>query len=207
LKHFRGRLRLGFQQVLCSLVQARSPFEMKALLLPIALWLGLLCAHAAPNPYESTVAPVTRGRVDELVFGRLKQLGIQPAQACSDAVFVRRVFLDVIGTLPTADEAKTFLTDKTPDKRRALIDELLTRDEFDDYWAMKWSDLLRVKAEYPINLWPNAAQAYHRWIVDAVHANKPYDQFVRELLVSNGSNFRVGPVNFYRALQAVTPKP
>jgi len=175
---------------------------MKALLLFAVLLLGLLCAHAAPNPYESAAAPVARGRIDELVFGRLKQLGIQPAQTCSDAVYVRRVFLDVIGTLPTADEAKLFLTDKTPDKRRALIDELLTRDEFDDYWAMKWSDLLRVKAEYPINLWPNAAQAYHRWIVDAIHSNKPYDQFVRELLVSNGSNFRVGPVNFYRALQS-----
>jgi hypothetical protein len=115
---------------------------------------------------------------------------------------VRRVFLDVIGTLPTADEAKTFITDKNPEKRRALIDDLLTRDEFADYWAMKWSDLLRVKAEYPINLWPNAAQAYHRWIVEAIHANKPYDQFARELLTANGSNFRVGPVNFYRALQS-----
>ena len=67
---------------------------------------------------------------------------------------------------------------------------------------MKWSDLLRVKAEFPINLWPNAAQAYHRWIRTCIKENMPYDQFVRELLTSSGSNFRVPPVNFYRAMQS-----
>jgi len=174
---------------------------MKTLIFFATVLSGLLSVAFAANPYDGSVPPVARGGIDELVFGRLKQLEIQPALVCSDAVFVRRVFLDTIGTLPTADEAKTFLTDKNPDKRRALIDELLTRDEFADYWAMKWSDLLRVKAEYPINLWPNAAQAYHRWIVDSLHSNKPFDQFAHELLVSNGSNFRDGPVNFYRALQ------
>jgi hypothetical protein len=70
---------------------------------------------------------------------------------------------------------------------------------------MKWSDLLRVKAEFPINLWPNAAQAYHRWLRTAIRENKPYDQFVRELLTSSGSNFRVPQVNFYRALQSREP--
>ena len=175
---------------------------MKALFLLAFVLLGALDTKAVPSPYESPGTPAAQGRIDELVFGRLKRLGLQPAPACPDAVFVRRVFLDVIGTLPTADEAKTFIIDKNPDKRRALIDELLTRDEFADYWAMKWGDLLRVKAEYPINLWPNAAQAYHRWIVESIQANKPYDRFARELLASNGSNFRVGPVNFYRALQS-----
>ena len=87
-----------------------------------------------------------------------------------------------------------------------LIDRLLERDEFADYWAMKWSDVLRVKAEFPINLWPNAAQAYHRWIRTSLRENLPYDQFVRELLTANGSNFRVGQVNFYRAVQNKTPE-
>ncbi|MGO8701236.1 MAG: DUF1553 domain-containing protein, partial [Limisphaerales bacterium] len=77
---------------------------------------------------------------------------------------------------------------------------------FADYWAMKWSDLLRVKAEFPINLWPNAAQAYHRWLRDAIRENKPYDKFVRELLTASGSNFEVPPVNFYRAVQNKTPR-
>lgn len=179
---------------------------MRPLLLFCFALAGWFPALAAPNPYESPAPLQSRGPIDELVFAQLKRLDIEPAQNCSDAVFVRRVFLDVIGTLPTAAETRAFLENKAADKRRLLIDELLTRDEFADYWAMKWSDLLRVKAEYPINLWPNAAQAYHRWIVDALHANKPFDQFARELLTSNGSNFRVGPVNFYRAVQSRDPR-
>jgi hypothetical protein len=70
---------------------------------------------------------------------------------------------------------------------------------------MKWGDILRIKAEFPVNLWPNAAQAYHRWVRASIAENKPYDKFARELLTSSGSNFRVGPVNFYRAIQNRTP--
>ena len=71
---------------------------------------------------------------------------------------------------------------------------------------MKWSDILKVKAEFPVKVWPNAAQAYHRWVWESIAQNKPYDQFARELLTSSGSNFRVGPVNFYRAIQDRTPE-
>jgi hypothetical protein len=119
---------------------------------------------------------------------------------------VRRVFLDVIGTLPTAEESRQFLEDADPDKRRKLIDRLLERDEFADYWAMKWCDLLRVKSEFPIRLWPNAVQAYHRWIRTAVSENMPYDHFVREMLTASGSNFRDPQVNFYRAVQSREPR-
>ena len=143
--------------------------------------------------------------VDGLVFGRLAQLGIEPARLCSDAVFVRRVYIDVLGTLPSAAEAQQFLQDQTPEKRRVLIDRLLDRDEFADYWAMKWSDLLRVKAEFPVNLWPAAAEAYHHWIRAAIRENLPYDKFARALLTSSGSNFRVPPVNFYRAVERRDP--
>ena len=86
-------------------------------------------------------------------------MGIEPASLCSDGVFVRRVYLDVIGTLPTAEEASQFLLDKDPNKRRALIDGLLDREEFADFWAMKWGDLLRVKSEFPINLWPKPSHS------------------------------------------------
>jgi len=161
---------------------------------------------AAASPYETDVRQTATSRIDEPVFNRLKQLAIEPAKPCSDAVFVRRVYLDVIGTLPTGYEAREFILNKNPGKRRALIEQLLARDEFADYWAMKWSDLLRVKAEFPINLWPNAAQAYHHWIRSSLKANKPYDQFVREMLTSSGSNFRVPPVNFYRAMQNRDPQ-
>src|SRR5207248_9247617 len=123
-----------------------------------------------------------------------------------DAVFVRRVFLDTIGTLPTAQEAREFIEDTDKNKRRILVDRLLGRGEFADYWAMKWSDILRIKAEFPVNLWPNAAQAYHHWVRASIAENKPYDRFVREMLTSSGSNFRVGQVNFYRSIQNRTPE-
>jgi hypothetical protein len=144
--------------------------------------------------------------IDEFVLAKLKELGIPPCEPCSDHEFLRRVFLDVIGTLPTADEARAFLSDSDPQKRAVLIDRLLQRDEFADYWALKWGDLLRVKSEYPSNLWPNAVQAYHHWIRDSIAQNKPYDQFARELLVSSGSNFRSPPVNFYRAFPKRDPQ-
>jgi hypothetical protein len=155
--------------------------------------------------YVLAAGPQPRGKIDGLVFARLAQLGIAPAPGCTDAVFVRRVFLEVIGTLPTALETKEFLASPAPDKRAALIDRLLARDEYADYWAMKCSDLLRVKAEFPVNLWPHAAQAYHHWIGTSLRANWPYDQFARELLTSNGSNFRIDPVNSYRAVPTKEP--
>ena len=154
---------------------------------------------------NSALAPKNQNPIDDVVFARLKELNIPPARVCSDAVFVRRVYLDVIGTLPKGYEAEQFLVSTDPNKRRALIDRLLQRSEFADYWAMKWSDLLRVKAEFPINLWPNAAQAYHHWIHASILDNLPYDQFARQLLTSSGSNFRVPPVNFYRAMQSKDP--
>ncbi len=155
---------------------------------------------------ESPGAATPACPIDQLVLAKLGPLGIQPA-LCSDVVFVRRVYLDVIGTLPTAKEARDFIEDRDfKNKRRLLIDRLLERKEFADYWAMKWGDLLRIKAEFPVNLWPNAAQAYHRWVRASIAANKPYDQFARELLTASGSNFRVGPVNFYRAIQNRTPE-
>ncbi len=178
-----------------------------------ALWgaaLGSLAATglAGPQvtPFEIESALEPQGEIDRLVFSQLEEQGIQPAFLCSDGVFLRRVYLDVIGTLPEPGQARSFLEDPSAGKRAALIDELLEREEFADYWALKWGDLLRVKAEFPINLWPNAVQAYHRWIRTSIKENKPYDVFVRELLTSSGSNFRVPQVNFYRALQGEGPE-
>jgi len=166
-------------------------------------------APAADKPlslFESRADLASENPVDREVFDQLRARGIQPARLCSDHVFIRRVYLDVIGTLPTSEEARRFLADRTANKRSALIDRLLNQEAFADYWAMKWGDLLRVKAEFPINLWPNAAQAYHRWIHVSLKESKPYDRFVRELITASGSNFRVAPVNFYRALQSKEPE-
>jgi len=172
----------------------------------LAIAGGAATSETGPNVYESATPPTPASQLDKIVFAKLSSLGIQPV-LCSDAVFVRRVYLDVIGTLPTAKEAREFIQDPdAKNKRRVLIDRLLERDEFADYWAMKWGDTLRIKAEFPVNLWPNAAQAYHRWVRASIAENKPYDKFVREMLTSSGSNFRVGPVNFYRAVQNRTPE-
>jgi hypothetical protein len=181
---------------------------MRVCKLTVAVWaivVGAACAAPEATLYESGKAVAPESPIDVIVFREFAKKGVRPAY-CSDEVFLRRAYLDVIGTLPTAQEAREFLQDTSLNKRRALVDRLLARDEFADYWAMKWSDILRVKAEFPVNLWPNAAQAYHRWIRASIRDGKPYDRFVRELLTSNGSNFRVGPVNFYRAIQAKTPE-
>jgi hypothetical protein len=160
---------------------------------------------ARDNPFEAEGQPTPRGKIDEFVFARLQELKIEPSNPCSDGAFLRRVYLDTIGTLPTAEEARRFLASDDPDRRTRLIDELLERPEFADYLAMRWSDLLRVKAEFPINLWPNASQAYHHWIRTSIEEDMPYDRFVRELLTACGSNFRTPQVNFYRALQSKEP--
>ncbi len=182
---------------------------MKTALISAICGMAIMGAIAASgsdtNIFESPVCTTPESPLDRIVARKLAKLRVQPA-ICSDAVFVRRAFLDVIGTLPTASEARKFINNHDPDKRRLLIDRLLARDEFADYWAMKWSDILRIKAEFPINLWPNAAQIYHHWIRTALRDNMPYDQFARELLTASGSNFRVGQVNFYRAMQNKTPE-
>jgi hypothetical protein len=180
---------------------------MKRLLLAMALLSAASGGHAATalRPFECETWPIPANGVDACVLAVVQQKGMEPAPPCSDAVFVRRAHIDVIGTLPEPSRVAGFMKDNRADKRARLIDELLARQEYADYWALKWCDLLRVKAEFPINLWPNAVQAYHRWVRNAVKQNRPYDGFARDLLTSSGSNFRVPPVNFYRAVQSSEP--
>jgi len=160
-----------------------------------------------PQPLSSPFPPSkANNKIDELVWAKLKELGIPPSGRCTDQEFLRRVYLDVIGMLPAPKEVRAYLADKDPQKRKKLVDRLLDCSEFADFWSLKWGDLLRIKAEYPSNLWPNAVQAYHHWVWDSIAKNKPYDEFVRELLVSSGSNFRDPPANYYRALKKRDPQ-
>src|SRR5215471_7670394 len=122
--------------------------QMRRSLILAAALAGCLTAADPGTVFESPTPAVPHGPIDELVFNHLKQLGIQPANLASDSVFLRRAFLETIGTLPTAEEARQFLADPNPAKRAELIDKLLERDEFADFWANKWSDLLRIKAEF-----------------------------------------------------------
>lgn len=156
------------------------------------------------QPSETSENP--SDQLDRIVFAQLDKLGLKLANSCSDAVFLRRAYLVTIGTLPREDEARDFLASSDESKRIILVEYLLSRPEYADYWAMKWADVLRVKAEFPIKLWPNAVQIYHQWIHASVRDNKPFHQFAQELLVGSGSNFREGQVNFYRAMQDRTPR-
>ena len=174
-----------------------------ALLAAVVVTAG---AREPVRPYEGSADLTPQGKIDELVFAKLKELGIQPARfaqmPCSSAAFTWMS----LARCPLRKRRKHLLTTRIPKKRSVLIDRLLERKEFADYWAMKWSDLLRVRSEFPINLWPNAVQAYHHWIRTSIKDNVPYDRFVREMLTASGSNFRVPQVNFYRALQSKEPQ-
>jgi hypothetical protein len=174
-----------------------------AVLLAVSAAQGQKGRGAPPFEAERNVARACA--IDRIVQRELKANDLLPAHPCSDEVFIRRLYLDVLGTLPEPGEVIAFLEDNGRKKRAALIDLVLEREEFANYWTMKWCDLLRVKAEFPINLWPNAVQAYYRWIHDAVRENRSYDWFARELLTASGSNFRVPQVNFYRAVQGREP--
>lgn len=199
-------LRVQAEQARAAYLQAKATADEKRALAERAKrkLYAVIAAKQLPAIFESPEPPQPVNKIDEIVFARLQSLGIQPV-LCSDAVFVRRVYLDITGKLPSAEEARAFLTDTNPNKRAALVDKLLDDPAHFDYWSMKWADILRIKAEFPVKVWPNGAQVYHRWVWESIASNKPYDQFARELLTSSGSNFRVGPVNFYRAIQDRSP--
>src|SRR5262249_34334229 len=138
--------------------------------------------------------------IDPLVVGKLRKLNLLPSAQADDAEYLRRVYLDVIGTLPTAAEARRFLADTRPDRRGRLVDELLERPEFADYWALRWADLLRVDREA---LGHKRAYAYYRWIRDSVAVNKPLDRFAREVVTAEGPLGEGRPANFSK----VVPRP
>lgn len=155
----------------------------------------LIVPQAMTAPFPQV--PSTN-RIDDLVFAKLRKLNVPPSELSNDAEFLRRVYLDVIGLLPTPEEARAFLSDSKPDKRARLIDSLLQRPEYTDMWTLKWCDLLRVNRGFPVNLQEKGMTAYHKWVHDSIAANKPMDRFVRELLTAEGSGYEVGPANFFR---------
>jgi hypothetical protein len=133
--------------------------------------------------------------VDHDVLEKLKQLQILPSEQCADDEFVRRVYLDVIGELPSVAEAQTFLANKDAAKRAKLIDALLERPEYAEFWGLKWGDLLRLRNN---KVTPAGVHKFHRWIVAALRDNIPYDRFARQLLTAGGSTFANPPANFFR---------
>ena len=150
--------------------------------------------------FSLLVIPLHANEIDKYI---LSEKGMQ--QVCSDEVFIRRTFLTITGRLPKTDVVIQFLSSTDPQKRTILIDQILNSEEYVHYIVMRWGDILRIKSEFPSNLWPNSVQAYDRWLYEKISGNTPYNQFVSELLLSKGSNFRTPPVNFYRAFLKRTP--
>ncbi len=155
------------------------------------------CRITLPRPNPSSVRPAEKNFIDKHVGDKLVRLGIPASEPIDDATFLRRVSLDMIGTLPTAAEARKFLNDPSPEKRGRLIDELLNRPEYADYWAMKWADILRADK---IKITPQATVGMTRWLRAQFVANRPYDQMAREILTAQGPIQSEGPTGFFKAL-------
>ena len=123
----------------------------------------------------------------------------------SNEVFVRRAYIDFAGRIPTKVEAQGYVFSRDPERKKALVDDLLAAESFADYWSMRFCDVLRVKSEFPINLWPNAVYVYHRRIHSFVKNDEPWDRFARAVLLSTGSDFRDAEANFLRSTARRTP--
>lgn len=172
----------------------------------VTAWFGSRIVTARiTSPFQQSITPefftkVDRSNfIDALICDQLQQLNLAPSPVCSDEVFVRRVFLDTIGALPTAAETRTFLADSDSDKRTQLVDQLLQRSEFVDYWSYHWSDLLMLNGAL---LRPEAVKAYYEWIFERVEKNVPWDSFVREIVTAKGGSFENGATNFYALHQS-----
>ncbi|MFM1769851.1 MAG: hypothetical protein RJA22_2380 [Verrucomicrobiota bacterium] len=148
--------------------------------------------------YRRGSGPPAANPIDRHIVARLRTLRLNPAELCRDEVFCRRAHLDLLGLPPTAEEARAFVADPRPDKRARLVDTLLERPEFAEFWALKWADLLRAD-ERTLDL--KGLRAFHGWIRDGLAAHRPLDEFVRGLLAARGSTYEVPPANFYRALR------
>jgi hypothetical protein len=144
--------------------------------------------------------PAENNFVDTHVFSKLKMLNMAPSELCTDQVFVRRVYLDVCGILPTVVETQSFIAATAPDKRDRLIEQLLQRPEYADYWTKKWMDVLRVSRD---SIQLAGARAYHKWLRSRIEADASFDQIARDLLTSAGESYKDPAVNFY----CVPPQP
>ncbi len=151
-----------------------------------------------PDPKFNWPDPKENNYVDRHVLAKLKLLRIEPSLLSSDEEFVRRVHLDVMGSLPTPDEVRTFLSDTDPDRRGKLIEELLERPEFADWWALKWTDRLGCNQRF---VGKAGAIKYHRWIRHAMAVNMPEDEFVRTILTASGPNYSIPSAGFWRRLR------
>ena len=142
--------------------------------------------------------PEVNNYVDSFVHAKLRSLRLNPEPTCGDSQFVRRVHLDLLGLIPTAKEAQSFVGDRSPNKRQRLVDDLLARPEFADHWAQKWCDLLRVEERV---LDPRGVEVFHGWIRQCFADGLPLNDFAKQLVEAEGSTYETPPANLYRALR------
>ncbi|HZT31675.1 MAG TPA: DUF1549 domain-containing protein [Bryobacteraceae bacterium] len=157
---------------------------------------GVAAAAKVGVVTESREVPaiVSDNFIDRFVFEKLRELEIPPSEPCDDATFLRRAYLDIIGVIPSADEARRFLADRDPNKRAKLVDRLVERPEYADFWALYWGDHLNNTKQLLYNKGP---YTFTRWLHDAFRKNMPYDQFARALLTSSGNMYDAPATSFY----------
>ena len=155
--------------------------------------------HAANTLYAKSREVAIRSAADRALAAVWQEQKLMPVLEASDNLLVRRLYLDLAGRLPSVEEAKSFVYSADKNKYEKLVDKLLGTPEFVAVFGMRFGDMLRIKSEFPINLWPNAVYVYQRRVENFIESNEPYHKFVRTLLLAQGSNFRVAEANFYRA--------
>jgi hypothetical protein len=172
--------------------------ELVVLVRYLDLQVPVRLAFLPARPVPDLSAVPLNNEIDRLALAHWRELRLRPSELCSDSVFIRRAYLDACGIMPTADEVRAFLANRSPNKRAKLIDELLTRPEFAEYWAQKWSDLLRNEEK---SLDKKGVQVFYRWIKGSIAADTPLNEFAREILAGRGSTYAHPEANFYRALR------
>jgi hypothetical protein len=153
-------------------------------------------AFVPERPNFVWASPRPNNYIDYAIFAKLARLRMNPSELCSDEAFVRRAYLDLLGMAPPAQSARAFVLDQSSTKRARLIDELLERSEFAEFWALKWCDLLRAEERL---LDRKGIELFHQWVRKSISEHKPLDQFAREIITARGSTYKNPAGNFYRA--------
>ncbi len=174
-------------------------FKTRGEVAVIAHYLSLVAnvrlTHLVDVPGFKVVDVPRENPIDQAVFAKLNRMRVSPSEPCTDSEFIRRAYLDVIGVLPTPAETESFLNNPSADRRARLVDALLTRPEFYDYWTLKFADILRANGRLIQN---KGTYVFTRWIKAQLEQNTPMDRFVRELLTADGSSYKNPAANYYR---------
>ena len=175
----------------------------KPILTTVAVFFSLTLL--SQNVYLKNTSPIIKTDFDRFLYELWKKEKIAPAREASDCVMVRRVYIDLLGRVPSPEEARSYINSNDPDKQAQLVEKLLSSEEYAMFMTMRLGDELRIKSEFPINLWPNAAFLYTNTIYNALRNDMPFDSFAEALILSDGSNFRNGCANFFRAVPQKQP--